>query len=206
MALMFRSVPGQTAGTLLSKFSRADSMNHSITTIATPRGKVIIRPAGPIDAVQFSELRQENLRDHPTFFGSSYEARENCSEEWAIKILQSNPLEGSSFVAENEHKLLGMTSIRRSLNVKLRHWASIKGVYIQPDWRGLGIVDGLFEACFEWAKKQQLVLVKLAVVTSNPTAIKAYRRLGFSIYGVEPKVIFYEGLYYDEYLMARALD
>jgi len=178
-------------------------MNHPITTIATTRGRIIIRPAGSTDALQFCELRQENLRDYPTFFGSSYEARENCSEEWAIKVLQGNPLEGGSFVAEYEHRLLGMTNIRRSLNIKLRHWATITGVYVRPDWRGLGIVDGLFEACFEWAKKQQLVLVKLAVVTSNPIALKAYQRLGFSIYGKEPKVISYEGAYYDEYLMSR---
>ena len=181
-------------------------MNHPLTTIASPRGEVIIRSAGAADAIQFSEMRQENLRDYPTFFGSDYEARENCSEEWALKVLQSDPEEGSSFVAEYEHKLLGMINIRRSLKIKLRHSATITGVYVRPDWRRLGIVDGLFEACFEWARKQQLVLIKLAVVTTNPTAIKTYRHLGFSIYGVDPKVIFYDGLYYDEYLMARPLD
>jgi GNAT superfamily N-acetyltransferase len=178
-------------------------MSPAITTISSPRGKIFIRPAGPADAIPFSELRMEALRDNPTVFGSSFEARENCTPEWALSILSGDPQEQANFVAECDGLLLGMTSIRRNRKEKVRHSAGIAGVYVRPDWRGLGIVDGLFNACFDWAQSQQVVILKLAVVTTNPAAYNAYQRLGFSVYGMEPKVIYYDGVYYDEYLMSR---
>jgi len=41
------------------------------------------------------------------------------------------------------------------------------------------------------------------VLTVNTPAIRCYDRCGFSIFGVEPKAIFYNGVYYDEFLMSR---
>jgi RimJ/RimL family protein N-acetyltransferase len=167
--------------------------------ISTPRGNVIIRPARLEDAIQFSGLRTEALRDNPTVFGSSYES---CDLAWALQVLKSNIQDGCNFIAESSTELLGMAGIRRNQRLKTRHSATIGGVYIRPDWRGQGIIDGLIEACLDWAKKQQVVIIKLAVVTSNQAATRAYQRLGFTIYGTEPKVIFYEGVYYDEFLMS----
>jgi RimJ/RimL family protein N-acetyltransferase len=46
-------------------------------------------------------------------------------------------------------------------------------------------------------------LVKLAVVTTNASAIRCYIQCGFRVYGVEPQVIYYDGVYYDELLMSR---
>ncbi|HEY3312077.1 MAG TPA: GNAT family N-acetyltransferase [Anaerolineales bacterium] len=178
-------------------------MYPTIATISNSRGKISIRQAEPADAVPFSELRLQALHDNPTVFGSSYEARENCSPEWALDILSADPQQQASFVAESGGILLGMTSIRRNHKQKVRHSAGIAGVYVRPEWRGLGIVDALFKACFEWAQNQQVIIVKLAVVTTNPAAFHAYQRLGFSVFGTEPKVIYYDGVYYDEYLMSR---
>ena len=174
-----------------------------VTTIATPNGKVMIRPGRLADAVLLTELREKALRDNPTLFGSSYEARENCTLEWSQKVLGANPHESCNFLAEYGQKILGTAGIRRYSGQKTRHSATIGGVYIRPEWRSMGIVNGLFEACLDWAKKEQITILKLAVVTSNLPALKAYQRLGFSIYGTEPKVIQYEGVYYDEYLLAR---
>jgi RimJ/RimL family protein N-acetyltransferase len=43
------------------------------------------------------------------------------------------------------------------------------------------------------------------VVTTNAPAIRCYARHGFTVYGVEPEVIFANGVYYDELLMLRRL-
>ena len=166
---------------------------------------MLIRAGEAADAIPLSELRQEALRDNPSVFGSSYEFRENCTPEWALKVLTDNPLESCNFVAESEQELVGMTAIRRSHGHKIRHQANIGGVFVRPDWRGLGIVDGLFEACFDWARQHEIVILKLAVATANYPAFKAYERLGFRVFGTEPKAILYEGIYYDEYLMAKEL-
>ena len=174
--------------------------NH---TLLTPKGTVTIRPGVTGDAVQLSELRQEALRDNPTVYGSSYDFLENCTPEWALKVLSEDPQENCIFLAECDHELLGMTVIRRTHGHKVRHQANLFGVFVRPDWRGLGIVDGIFAACFEWARMREIVILKLGVVTTNPAAVKAYQRLGFNIFGTEPKGILSAGVYYDEYLMAK---
>jgi RimJ/RimL family protein N-acetyltransferase len=48
-------------------------------------------------------------------------------------------------------------------------------------------------------------VLKLGVVTTNEAAINCYRKVGFTIYGLEPKSIQVNGSYYDEYLMARLI-
>ena len=173
---------------------------------STPKGPVIIRQANLSDANQFSTIRMEALRDNPSIFGSSVEARENCTVEWANKILQANPVDSTLFILENNNNIIGLSSIRRFSGVKICHSAGISGVFIKPDWRGIGLLDELFFACTQWAIANQVIIVKLAVTTTNTRAIKAYQRLGFQIYGTEPKVIFHDGIYYDEYLLSREVD
>lgn len=180
-------------------------MNPSNRSIETPKGLVTVRPAGLGDATAFTELRIEALRDNPTSFGSSYETRENCDLDWALRLLGADPQEAMGFVAEHEGQLVGIANIRRSRGQKLRHAASINGVYIQPDWREMRIVDNLVEACFEWAETNEIAILKLAVVTVNRPALRAYERLGFRHYGTDPKAILHNGIYYDEYLMAREI-
>ncbi len=165
--------------------------------------KINIRPAGPADAVLFVELRQEALRDNPSVFGSNFETGENCTIEWALMVLAPNPSESCNFVAEIDQKLIGMAGIRRYQGSKVRHSAMIGGVYVRPAWRGQRLAMALIEACHNWAKKNELVSLKLAVVTTNLAALQVYKRLGFQIYGTEPKVILHAGVYYDEYLLAR---
>ena len=174
-------------------------------TLSTPRGIVTIRPGEPADAIPMSELRQEALRDNPTVFGSSYEFRESCTPEWAARVLAEDPQEVCNFVAECKQELIGMTAIRRTRGQKVRHQANLFSVFVRPDWRGLGIVDGIFEACFEWARMHEIVILKLSVVQSNYSAVKAYQRLGFVITGTDPRAILYDGVYYDEFYMAKDL-
>jgi hypothetical protein len=45
--------------------------------------------------------------------------------------------------------------------------------------------------------------VKLAVVTTNTPAVRCYARCGFAVYGIEPQAICYDGVFYDELLMAK---
>ena len=80
------------------------------------------------------------------------------------------------------------------------------GVYVNPQWRGLGVAEALIDACIGWGKTQGVVTVKLAVVTTNTPAIRCYTRCcGFCAYGVEPQAIYYDGVYYDELLLVRSV-
>ena len=75
-------------------------------------------------------------------------------------------------------------------------------MYIRPNWRGKHVSEALIRAGLGWAKEQNIVIVKLAVVTNNIPAIRSYKHCGFKIYGTEPKAIFYDNVYYDEHLMS----
>jgi ribosomal protein S18 acetylase RimI-like enzyme len=105
------------------------------------------------------------------------------------------------FVAEVNASFVGMTGIFIRDRIKLKHTGNIWGVYVQPEWRGLGIADQLIRASLNWAAEKGLRQVKLAVVTTNPAAIQLYKRCGFREYGVDPNVIQWQGIGYDEILM-----
>ena len=111
------------------------------------------------------------------------------------------------FFAEHEGQLAGMTGIFRGLvkekPPRIRPFGECTS---RPQWRGRHISETLVRSCLGWAKEQGLVIVKLAVVTTNRPAIRCYERCGFTIYGKEPKALFYDGVYYDEYLMSIEVD
>ncbi|MCC6569631.1 MAG: GNAT family N-acetyltransferase [Anaerolineales bacterium] len=172
--------------------------------LETPKGIVSFRPANFTDAPKYRELRLFALKDSPTSFSADYYASLNApSSYWEGRL---KPGEGSiMFFAEHEGALIGMIGVQRGDRPKTRHSAGIWGVYVLPEWRGLRIAASLIESCEIWAKSRKVEILKLAVVTANQSAIRCYERCGFKTYGTDPRVLFYEGNYYDEFLMAKAV-
>jgi RimJ/RimL family protein N-acetyltransferase len=174
--------------------------------LSTAKGEVLIRTATLADADGYRALRLEALKNHPTAFGQTYEdivARP--SEYWVERLAQNQDEVGLCF-AEYKDQLIGMTGIFRHASQKVSHSATIWGVYVDPTWRGFHIATAMIQVCFEWAKTQKIVIIKLAVATTNQPALHCYERIGFTTYGIEPQAIFYDGKYYDEYLMSRPVD
>ncbi len=167
-----------------------------------------VRPTRTSDAPAFRDLRLEALKRHPEAFGADYET---CSAwpdaEWENRVERGAGDEhGITYVAESPNgALAGMTGVFRGDGPKARHGGLIWGVYVREAWRGRGVAEALLGACVDWAREHGLRLVKLAVVTTNAPAIRLYVRRGFSVYGVEPEVIFADGVYHDELLMVRRL-
>jgi ribosomal protein S18 acetylase RimI-like enzyme len=98
-----------------------------------------------------------------------------------------------------------MTGLARGKWPKTQYSGTIWGVYVKTEWRGHSIAEGLLRDCIAWAQAQGLVIVKLGVVTANTPAIRCYAHCGFTVYGIEPKAICYEDVFYDELLMAKAI-
>lgn len=175
-----------------------------MVTLETSRGPIIIRPTRETDAEAYRELRIEALSNAPTSFGSDVASAEALTlEQWRERLTSIDtrlPL-----VAEVAGALVGTTVFRREEGAKVQHQAYVNGVYIKPAWRGLGILDAFFDLGLAWARSQQATIVKLSVTATNTPAIRTYTRLGFSVYGVEPDVLWWEGRYYDELLMYRRL-
>ncbi len=173
--------------------------------ITTSRGAIVIREASLEDAIPFRELRLEALQDSPTAFPADYQINANQPPSyWRDRLKEEE--DTIVFFAGHEHQLIGMTGITRGHSPKTKHSADIWGVYTRPEWRGLHIAEVLIEACIEWAKSKDVNIIKLGVITPNTSAVRCYQRCGFTIYGAEPRGIFYDGRYYDGYLMYRDLN
>ena len=170
--------------------------------ISSPHGDVTLRAAAPQDAMLYRKLRLEALRNHPTAFGADYEENLSRPESYWQERLRINDEEEALFFAAHGRRLIGMTGIYRSLSKRHKHQATVRGVYVKEDWRGLHIAEALIGNCLEWARTKGVVIVRLGVAADNQPAIRCYERCGFVTYGLEAKALLHEGKYIDEYLMA----
>ncbi|MBC7249859.1 MAG: GNAT family N-acetyltransferase [Anaerolineae bacterium] len=177
------------------------------TTITTPRGTVTIRAAREEDAPAYRDLRLEALRNHPEAFSSDYAANLAKPMTFWTERLRSDSTDSTvmTYFAVHDQQLIGMCGITHTDSPKIRHSANIVGMYVRPDWRGFRIAEGLITICMDWARTQGVKIVKLAVVTTNTRAIRCYARCGFQVYGIEPQALYYDGVFYDELLMTRAI-
>jgi len=175
-----------------------------IRSFDTARGTIIIREANLADSIQFRELRLNALQDSPTAFSQDYEVNLNHPmSHWEERLTFDE--HGIIFFAEHDHHLIGMTGIRRGESPKTRHGAYVWGVFIRPEWRGLHLAEALINLCADWASQRGIVILKLGVMANNVSAIRCYTRIGFTVYGTDPRALYYDGQYYDEYLMSRNL-
>jgi len=175
------------------------------SSIPPSRGAVLIREAKPTDAIRYRELRLNALLDSPTAFSADYQINLRHPVSFWESRLTSDEY-GIMFLAEHENALIGMTGVRKGESPKTRHGAYVWGVFVCPPWRGLHLAEALISTCADWARERDVVILKLGVMANNASAIRCYERCGFTIYGTEPRALFYEGQYYDELLMYRSLD
>ena len=178
-------------------------MKQSFTT---PRGEILIREANPKDAGHFRELRLHALQDSPTAFSADYQRNSSHPHQYWEDMLAMHTDESTILLAEHENHLIGMTGIARGNTPKTRHSATIWGVYMRPEWRGLHIAEELIHACLTWARARKIIAARLGVTTTNMSAIRCYERCGFKITGTEPRALYYEGQYHDFYMMYCPLD
>ena len=176
---------------------------ETIKRLKTARGEVTIRPAVGVDAGRVRALRLEALKAHPQAFSSDYETSAlDPLETWEgrLKKYAESP-DQTLTLAEAGEALVGMAGIYRDPRPKIRHAASIWGVYVNQAWRGLKLGEGLVKACLDWARSHDVITVRLGVITANAAAIRCYQNCGFAVYGLEPKTIYWGGNFYDELLM-----
>ena len=60
----------------------------------------------------------------------------------------------------------------------------IVGVYVDPEFRGRGVIQPLFDAALDWVRERGLDYARLYVHSDNSRARRAYERAGFRPTGV----------------------
>ena len=99
-------------------------------------------------------------------------------------------------------QMLGTVGLALDDAKKTSHRGMLWGMYVIPEARGQDIGRRLVAELLELTKKiQGLEQIHLAVVTTNLSALALYKKLGFSVYGTDPRVLKIGGQYFDEHLM-----
>lgn len=162
---------------------------------------VEIRRLTPDDAELYRTVRLEGLERHPEAFGASFETERAAP----LSFFSQRLAESCVFGAFMGTDLQGVEGHFASTSLKERHKAVLFGMYVRPAGRGTGIGQALVDAVVSDAK-EQYDSIQLTVLTSNGSARRLYERCGFETYGVEPRSLLVDGVYYDEALMYRRLD
>ncbi|MFS0555611.1 N-acetyltransferase family protein [Brevibacillus sp. 179-C9.3 HS] len=159
-----------------------------------------VRFLGPDDAEELVKIRLEGLQTDPDAFGSTYEEAISVPmEEWVRRLSQGESGNSGYFGAFVEGKLAGIIGFFRHSGQKACHKASIISMYVREGHRGTGIAQALMEAELAYLKKRgDIDTVQLAVVTSNPAAIRLYEKMGFIPYGLEKRALKVGDQYFDE--------
>jgi ribosomal protein S18 acetylase RimI-like enzyme len=167
----------------------------------TDSSQVQIRRLMPADARLYREIRLEALQQAPEAFGSTFE--QECSQ--SLAQFEEALTKADVFGAFRETDLLGMAGYLTQAGAKQAHKGLLWGMYVRSIARGTGVAKHLVEAVLGHAR-ERVELVQLAVVSENEGAQRLYRSCGFVAYGHEVHALKQGGRYYDEVLMAVALD
>ena len=132
----------------------------------------------PLASVAFLETR-ENAEAHPASFWTERAAAGALSDR------------GAQFVAEAGDQWVGTATVLAPDAGSVDYFgrahraerALLVAVWIDPDWRGRGILPALVDAAAEWARARGRAELALDVHRDNPRARAAYGRLGFTATG-----------------------
>lgn len=160
-----------------------------------------VRPLGPDDVETWRTIRLEALRLAPEAFGQTYEyAAAQPIEHFSSGVGRPDPI----FCAFRGCEAVGTAGFYVMGGAKMSHRGQLWGMYVTPAARGRGIGQALIRAVIAHARPR-VEQVHLHVVTTNDTAYRLYRRMGFQPYGIEPRALRYNGRYYDETMMVLDL-
>ncbi len=159
--------------------------------------QLIIRPIQPDDAEdQYATVTDPriavNLMQLPSMEFTQ-------TKEWIEKAKPGH----HQLVAELNGRNIGAVNISQYQHPRMRHTGSL-GIMVNPDYWGQGVGSALMAAILDLADNWlNLFRVQLSVYTHNTAAIRLYERFGFTSEGVQRKLVFGDGRYFDALHMAR---
>jgi GNAT superfamily N-acetyltransferase len=149
-----------------------------------------IRPGRREDAAEAARLWMQSAREHTTHDPIYVTApgAERVMRRFLADLTSSS--HAFLFVAEFDGRTIAFVSgeLRESSpTFRPKTWASVDDVYVEPDYRNLGVGRALIESVKAWAKERDADGVSLQVAAANERGRKFYEDLGFrevSVYEV----------------------
>ncbi|MDA0168235.1 GNAT family N-acetyltransferase [Solirubrobacter taibaiensis] len=114
-------------------------------------------------------------------------------------------IEGA-LVYEIDHELAGYVQTGPLWEIPaVAHVREIRGLLVDPRFRGRGIGRALLEAAIEQAELDGVRKLTLRVLSHNEPARALYAACGFEVEGVSRGLFFLDGVYVDDVLLALDL-
>jgi ribosomal protein S18 acetylase RimI-like enzyme len=150
----------------------------------------IIRPGRREDAADAARLWMQSAEEHTAhdpIYATAPGAERVMRRFLADLVGRSHSF---LFVAEFAGRIVGFVSgeLREgSPTFQAKTWASVDDVFVEPDYRNIGVGRALLESVRTWAKERGADGVSLQVAAANERGRKFYEGLGFreiSVYEV----------------------
>lgn len=163
-----------------------------------------IRVLTPEDAATYRRVRLAALCKHPAAFGADFEDEAALDvAQFAERLRTPNLTRFGAFAGSD---LVGLAGLQIRAGAKERHKAYLFSMYVDAAHRGSGLAQRLVEAVIAGARDSGAVLLHLSVTVGNVSAQSFYRRMGFTVYGIERRSLNVGGRFHDEELMVLDLD
>ena len=149
-------------------------------------------------AAEYRALMLEAYDLDPDAFTATVAERGRLPLSWWESRLAEGPrpdvLFFGSFLgaagAISAERLVGAVGLAFETREKIRHKATLIGMYVHPGARRAGLGRGLVEAALAEARaRPEVLLVQLTVTGGNAAAQALYERCGFVPFGVEPLAV-----------------
>lgn len=168
---------------------------------------MVIRRLTKDDASSFWELRFKALREDGDAFGATYEEEVSKPLDNLIVRFNNEYIEAKedNFILgafNEENKMIGVIGLHRERRIKLRHKATIWGMYVSKEYRKKRFGKLLLFEVLNIAKSMEgLEQLNLCVVSSNIKAKNLYESMNFETYAIEKNAIKFDNKYFDEEYM-----
>jgi ribosomal protein S18 acetylase RimI-like enzyme len=162
---------------------------------------VIFKKLSAEHAEIYRTLRLEALRTNPEAYASDYVTEKNRSMD-QIRTHLSNPYVITVGGFDGD-QLIAIASLHLESLPKMAHRSTLTSVYVSPEYRGQRIARKIMEYMIDTVKKDGVTKMYLYVVTHNESAIRAYKKFGFNIYGEDQNAMKEEDGFVGEYLMVK---
>ena len=142
-------------------------------------------------ASAYRALMLEAYERHPDAFTSSAAERAAQPFAWWEARLDEHPQASDVVFGElADDGLKGVVGIAFDAREKVRHKATIFGMYVAVDRRATGLAEALLQAALTEARSRpETSVVQLSVTKGNRAAEHLYVRAGFGSYGDEPMAV-----------------
>ncbi|KKM25778.1 hypothetical protein LCGC14_1591530 [marine sediment metagenome] len=134
---------------------------------------------------------------HPEAFGASYDDEAKLPLDLISERLSTGAVFGGF---GSERTLEGVTGLMKGQSEKVRHIATIWGMFVRPAARGTGLSSQLLRTAIDEAFGDRRS-IRLSVVSVNETARRLYQRSGFVEWAIDRAALCVDGVFYDEVLM-----